>query len=757
MSHNEATPCEGGNEGEFIGKASPAESVTQVTHITNNVLVQQMDVYPGAGPSGDHVSGDHLSRDQYSAEHEHVLGQPDELAQHASLDLDARLNRYFKGKVVRKDLTKQLKEGANVPVYVLEYLLGMYCASDDDEVVREGLENVKKILAENYVRPDEAEKVKSLIRERGSFKVIDKVGVKLNQKKDVYEAQLSNLGIKDAVIPANIVKQNEKLLTGGIWCIITLNYFYEEGQKISPFSIFTLKPIQMPSMDMEELFAARAHFNTDQWLDVLIRSIGMEPTNLQQRVKWHLLTRMIPFVENNYNVCELGPRGTGKSHVYKECSPNSLLVSGGQTTVANLFYNMSSRQVGLVGMWDVVAFDEVAGITFKDKDGVQIMKDYMASGSFSRGRDSIEAKASMVFVGNINQSVETLVKTSHLLAPFPEAMIDTAFFDRFHAYIPGWDIPKMRPEFFTNSYGLITDYLAEYMREMRKRSFSDAIDRYFKLGNNLNQRDVIAVRRTVSGLLKLLHPHGVFDKEDVRRCLTYALELRRRIKEQLKKLGGMEFFDVHFSYLDNQTLEEFFVNVPEQGGSQLIPEGLGKPGVVHMVTKGGAGQLGLYRFETQMTPGNGKHSTSGLGSNTPAKEAIRVGFDYFKGNLNRVSATAKFSEHEYHLHVVELHNSGPSTKTSLAALVAFCSILMGKPVQEQMVVLGDMTLGGVVNPVEDLAGSLQLAMDSGGKRVLLPMASASDIPTVPAEIFSKFQISFYADPVDAVYKALGVQ
>ena len=736
-------------EGEYLAKEPNGTPATSVTHITNNVVVQNMSV---------HLQPN--SVDTLMDESVETTGLPtldDEINQLAEQDLDALLNRHFKGKVVRKDLTKQLKEGANVPVYVLEYLLGMYCASDDDEIVRQGLENVKKILAENYVRPDEAEKVKSLIRERGSFKVIDKVGVKLNQKKDVYEAQLSNLGIKDAVIPASIVKQNEKLLTGGIWCIVTLHYFYEEGQKISPFSVANLKPIQMPSMDMDELFAARVQFNTDQWMDVLIRSIGMEPTNLKQRVKWHLLTRMIPFVENNYNVCELGPRGTGKSHVYKECSPNSLLVSGGQTTVANLFYNMSSRQVGLVGMWDVVAFDEVAGITFKDKDGVQIMKDYMASGSFSRGRDSIEAKASMVFVGNINQSVETLVKTSHLLAPFPEAMIDTAFFDRFHAYIPGWDIPKMRPEFFTNSYGLITDYLAEYMREMRKRSFSDAIDRYFKLGNNLNQRDVIAVRRTVSGLLKLLHPHGVFDKEDVRRCLTYALELRRRIKEQLKKLGGMEFFDVHFSYLDNESLEEFFVNVPEQGGSKLIPEGMGKPGVVHMVTKGGSSQLGLYRFETQMTPGNGKHSTSGLGSNTPAKEAIRIGFDYFKGNLNRISATAKFSEHEYHLHVVELHNSGPSTKTSLAALIAFCSILMGKPVQEQMVVLGDMTLGGVVNPVEDLAGTLQLAMDSGGRKVLLPMASASDIPTVPAEVFSKFQISFYADPVDAVYKALGVQ
>ncbi|MEZ0186778.1 MAG: protease Lon-related BREX system protein BrxL [Candidatus Reddybacter sp.] len=672
-------------------------------------------------------------------------------------DIDDLLIRHFNGRVVRKDLTKQLKEGANVPVYVLEYLLGMYCASSEADVVAEGMVNVKKVLAENYVRPDEAEKVKSLIRERGSFKVIDKVGVKLNQKKDVYEASLSNLGIKDALVPNGIVKANEKLLTGGIWCIITVQYFFEEGQKVSPFSIANLKPIQMPSMDMDELFEARKAFDADQWMDVLLRSIGMEPTNLEERAKWHLIARMIPFVENNYNVCELGPRGTGKSHVYKECSPNSLLISGGQTTVANLFYNMSSRQVGLVGMWDVCAFDEVAGISFKDKDGVQIMKDYMASGSFARGRDSIEAKASMVFIGNINQSVESLVKTSHLLAPFPEAMIDTAFFDRFHAYIPGWEIPKMRPEFFTNNYGLITDYLAEYMREMRKQNFADAIDKFFKLGSNLNQRDVIAVRRTTSGLLKLLYPGGSFDKEAVRRCLTYSLEVRRRIKEQLKKLGGMEFFDVHFSYIDNETFEEFFVNVLEQGGSNLIPEGIPKPGVVHLVAPDHSGQLGLFRLETQMTPGTGRHTTTGLASDTHAKEAIRVGFDYFKGNLNRISVTSKFSEHEFHVQTVNLYNTRNSTETSLASLVAFSSILMNKPTQEQMVVLGSMTLGGVIRPVQDLASSLQMALDSGAVRVLLPMASASDISSVPAELFSKFQISFYADPVDAVYKALGVQ
>ncbi len=692
--------------------------------------------------------------DESPLSQEEVIAQ--EIKDVRDVDLDALMTTEFKGRVVRKDLTKQLKEGANVPVYVLEYLLGMYCSATDDDLIEAGMGRVKKILTDNYVRPDEAEKVKSLIRERGTHKVIDKISVKLNQKKDVYEASLSNLGIKDAVIPASMVRENEKLLTGGIWCIVTLSYFFEEGQKTSPFSILGLKAIQMPSMNMEEVFSARKNFTLDQWLDLLLRSIGMEPTNLEQRAKWHILARMIPFVENNYNVCELGPRGTGKSHVYKECSPNSLLVSGGQTTVANLFYNMSSRQVGLVGMWDIVAFDEVAGIRFKDKDGVQIMKDYMASGSFSRGRDSIEAKASMVFVGNIDQSVETLVKTSHLLAPFPTEMIDSAFFDRFHAYIPGWEIPKMRPEFFTNRYGLITDYLAEYMREMRKHGFADAIDKFFKLGNNLNQRDVIAVRRTTSGLLKLLVPHGEYSKEDVRTCLTYALEVRRRVKEQLKKIGGMEFFDVNFSYIDNETLEEFFVNVPEQGGSQIIPPGMPNAGVIHFVSPGAAGKLGVFRIETQKTAGNGKLTTSGLGSDTEAKEQVKVGFEYFKGNLSRIAANNQYSDHEFHLHFVDLQMSGNSHSSSLASLIANCSILLGKPMQESMVVLGTMTLGGVLNPVQDLAGSMQVALEAGATKILIPMSSASDIPTVPAETFTKFQVSFYSDPIDAVYKALGV-
>ena len=670
-------------------------------------------------------------------------------------DVDLLLNQNFAGKVVRKDLTKLVKEGANVPTYVLEYLLGIHCASDDDTIIWQGLETVKKILAENYVRPDEAEKIKSKIRERGSFKIIDKVTVRLNEKRDIYEALLANLGVKDAEISAQDVRANEKLLAGGIWCIITVHYFYEEGQKTSPFSIADLKPIQMPNMDIEELFVARKAFATKQWIDVLIRSTGMEPTVLTERTLLHLLVRLIPFVENNYNVCELGPRGTGKSYVYDDISPNSILVSGGQTTVANLFYNMSRRQVGLVGLWDVVAFDEVAGINFKEPDGVQIMKGYMANGTFARGREAIAASASMVFVGNINQSVETLVKTSHLLAPFPSAMIDSAFFDRFHAYIPGWEIPKMRPEFFTNRYGLITDYLAEYFREMRKRNFADALDRYFKLGTNLNQRDTIAVRKTVSGLLKLLHPNGTYEKDDVRYCLEYALETRRRVKEQLKKIGGMEFFDVHFSYIDQESREETFVSVPEQGGGHLIPDGQQKPGTLHTIAPGASGHQGVYRLETQTVAGSGKLNVSGLGSHQAAKEAIKVAFDYFKANVSRVSASPKAIEHDFHVHFVELQKSGPSSDTILSTMVALCSGLLGKAVQSQMVVLGDMSLGGSLKPVQDLAGALQLAFDAGAKRVLMPVVSVKDIPAVPAELFAKFQTSFYSDPIDAVFKALG--
>lgn len=673
-------------------------------------------------------------------------------------NLNQLLNENFVGKVVRKDLTKLIKEGANVPIYVLEYLLGMYCASEDEEVIKEGLERVKKVLAENYVRPDEAEKVKSKIKECGSYKIIDKVEVKLNEKKDCYEAILSNVGLKGVYVPDNFVRKYEKLLVGGIWSIINIQYLFDdENKKSSPFAITDIKPIQMPNLDLTSIFEGRKAFTEDEWIDVLMRSCGMEPVNLEKRVKWHLLCRLIPFIENNYNMCELGPRGTGKSHIYKEISPNSILISGGQTTVANLFYNMGRRTVGLVGLWDVVAFDEVAGISFKEKDGVQIMKDYMASGSFARGRDSISANAGMVFVGNINQPVDVLIKTSHLLQPFPEVMIDSAFFDRFHAYIPGWEIPKMRPEFFTNQYGFIVDYFSGFMREMRKRNFSDSINKYFKLGNNLNQRDTIAVKHTVSGLLKLLYPEGDYTKDAVERCLIYALETRRRVKEQLKKIGGMEFYDVHFSYIDQETLAEKFVSVPEQGGGSLIPENELQPGVLYTATNGATNNhLGLYRIETQMTNGNGKLNISGMGSNTQPKEALKIAFDYFKANATRLMASVNPENHEYHIHVVEFHNTGAPLDLSLASFIALVSVITNKPVESQMVVLGSMTLGGNISPISNLAETLQVSFDAGAKKILIPMANVKDIPSVPGELFGKFQTSFYTDPVDAAFKALGM-
>lgn len=673
-------------------------------------------------------------------------------------DLSIKLNENFAGKVVRKDLTQKLKQGANVPIYVLEYLLGMYCATDDEDSINDGVERVKNILADNFVRPDEAEMIKSKIREMGRYTVIDKLTVKLNEKKDIYVAEFSNLGLKDVEIGANYVKEYEKLLGGGIWCIVKLQYYYEEGVKDqNPFIIDQVTPIQMPSMDIDELIEGRKNFTKEEWIDILIRSIGMEPTQLKEEVKWHMMLRMVPLCENNYNMCELGPRGTGKSHLYKEISPNSILVSGGQTTVANLFYNMSQRKIGLVGMWDVVAFDEVAGITFKDKDGIQIMKDYMASGSFARGKEEKAASASMVFVGNINQSVDVLLKTSHLFEPFPEAMAyDSAFFDRMHFYLPGWEIPKMRPELITDSFGFITDYLAEYLRDTRKRTYGDVIDKYFKLGNNLNQRDVIAVRKTVSGLVKLIYPHGEYSKEDIEEILRYALVGRRRVKEQLKKIGGMEFYDVHFSYIDLDTMEEEFVSVPEQGSGSLIPEGLGKAGHVYTVGVGDSGMIGVYKIETEVVSGSGKFERTGLGSSREAKESIETAFRYFKANSRSISASISTTSKDYLMHIQDVNGVGMTSSLSLAAIIAMCSGALNKPVQSQLAVLGSVSIGGTINKVEDLANTLQVCFDAGAKKILLPMVNAADINTVPPELFAKFQIMFYSGAEDAVFKALGV-
>jgi len=675
-------------------------------------------------------------------------------------EIKEKLRECFDGKIVRKDLTKKIKEGANVPVYVLEFLLGQYCSSDDEEVIEKGVENVKRILADNFVRPDEAQKILSVLRARGSYTVIDKITVSLNIKRDIYEAEFSNLGLKTVSIADEYPEKFDRLLCGGIWCIVQLDYeFIEEDKKNgNPVQIRKLTPIQMPHVDINELKQGRKAFTKEEWMDVLLRSIGMEPDTLTEREKWLLLARMIPLVENNFNLCELGPRSTGKSHLYKEISPNSILVSGGQTTVANLFYNMARKTVGLVGLWDCVAFDEVAGINFKDKDGIQIMKDYMASGSFARGKEEKAASASMVFVGNINQSVDVLLKTSSLFDPFPPEMgTDTAFLDRMHCYIPGWEIPKFRPEHFTDDYGFITDYLAEFIRELRKEQYGDALDHYFHLGKNLNQRDTIAVRKMVGGFIKLLYPDGEYTKEQLEEILQLSLEMRRRVKEQLKKLGGMEFYDVNFSYIDNETFDEHYVSVPEQGGGKLIPEGMCNPGQVYTVSQGKSGMIGVFRLESQMLPGNGKFERTGIGSDRDAKESSNTAFSFLKANGNRISGSISTTTKDYIINYQDLQGIGMTGKLALPTLIALCSISLGKPVLSSLAVLGEISISGTLIKVDELANSLQVCLDSGAKKVLIPATSMVDFVTVPPDLMSAFQLIPYQSAEDAVFKALGVE
>ena len=693
-------------------------------------------------------------------------------------EIKEKLRQNFDGKIVRKDLTKKIKEGANVPVYVLEFLLGQYCSSDDEAIIEKGVQNVKHILADNFVRPDEAQKILSQLRKKGSHTVIDMITVNLDIKKNCFFASFSNLGLDKVPISDEYPEKYDRLLCGGIWCIVQLDYEVEgdnnfglvdlggeplqSSQKkqkdLTPISIRKLTPIQMPHIDIDELKRGRKAFTKDEWLDILLRSIGMEPDEFTEREKWLLLTRMIPLVENNFNLCELGPRSTGKSHLYKEISPNSILISGGQTTVANLFYNMGRKSVGLVGLWDCVAFDEVAGIKFKDKDGIQIMKDYMASGSFARGKEEKVASASMVFVGNINQSVDILLKTSSLFDPFPPEMgTDTAFLDRIHCYLPGWEIPKFRPEHFTNDYGFISDYLAEFIRELRKEQYGDALDHYFRLGKNLNQRDTIAVRRMVDGYLKLMYPDGVFDKSELEEVLQISLEMRRRVKEQLKKLGGMEFYDVNFSYIDLEDMSEHYVSVPEQGGGKLIPDGMCNPGQVYTVSRGKSGMIGVFRLESQMLPGSGKFERTGLGSDRDCKESTNTAFNFLKANGKRISGGISTASKDYIINYQDLQGIGMTGKLALPTLIALCSIALGRPTVSTLAVLGEISISGTILKVDELANSLQVCLDSGAKKVLLPITSAADLGTGPPELVGSFNLIFYSSAEDAVFKALGVE
>lgn len=673
-------------------------------------------------------------------------------------DIDNRLNQLFPGRVVRKDLVRQTKSGFNVPVYVLEYLLGQYCSSTDPEIIAEGLEHVRNSLSRNYVRADESEKIKAITRQRGRHRIIDKVKASLDTKADRFWAELTNMGVKDVLIDDAVVHEYDKLLMGGIWAIMDISYDPEMqiGGIPRPFAIERIKPIQQASTEFSDFAEKRSQFTRDEWLDVIMRSIGIEPNHkdFAHRQKMLLLLRLIPMAEANYNLTELGPRGTGKSFVYREISPFSILISGGQTTVAQLFMNLASGRVGLVGLWDVVAFDEVAGIRFKDPGAVQILKDYMESGSFSRGKEEIPANASMVFNGNIDGDITLILKTSNLFQPMPEQMQNMALIDRLHYYLPGWEIPKAKPGHFTEHYGFIVDYITEVWRQQRKTSYADVVNRFFSLGSHLNQRDVRAVQKTVSGYLKLLHPDGNFTQEEVSEYLEYALEGRRRVKEQLKKMGGLEYWAVNFSYIAHETRVETFVTVPEQTAGGLIPADKLEPGVAFTIgTDRADGRRAIFRIEAQASKGKGKLNITGAPSQA-MRDAIKTAKTYLQANATHLGVNKDPNEYDFYIQIVNLMQSKEGSETGVAFLIVMLSAMLGRPVVESLVILGEMSIHGALLRVDHLAERLQLAMDNGAKRVLLPAENKRDFVDIPTDLLDKVQIIFYSDPITATFRAM---
>lgn len=711
-------------------------------------------------------------------------------------DLDRKIIEHFPGKIVRKDLTSLMKRGAGIPTYVLEYLLGMYCATDDEAAIADGMARIRKILAENYVRPEESEKIKSRIRELGQYTVIDKVSARLDEYRDLYVAQFTNLSIEPFVMPDEYVRQHTKILTGGIWCIMRIQYLRPEdiaedpladifdddpaeqrgrlgkgrtsgkgrrGPEDSPFKIASLTPIQMPSLDLSEFVSHRGDFTTDEWIALLLRSAGYEPSALTPRERLHFLTRMVPLVELNYNLCELGPRGTGKSHIYTEVSPYSYLLSGGQTTTAKFFANNAARagqRIGLVGHWDCIAFDEVAGMNFRDQNAIQIMKGYMANGTFGRGTESFNAEASMVFEGNINDSVANVLKTTHLFDPFPpEFNNDSAFFDRIHCYLPGWEIPKMRSDLICERYSLITDCLGEFLHAMRRRDFTHHIDRHFRLNSDFNRRDEIGVRKTFSGLAKLIFPDGKMDREDVRMLLEYAIEGRRRVKEQLKTMAGIEFIDVKLGYADVENpMETYVVGVLEQSDDSLIPDTAPQAGHVFGVGRSIADEMAVYRLENKAVSGNAAFRMEGVGSNREVRDALNTAFEQFKNCAPRLAAGMHVTSRDYLLFCNDLQAKGPSAEVSLAEFIGLCSTASGRPVMAGLVIPGILRLSGSLEPVGNLEDVLRVAKNAGAKRILLPMSSIADLQGVAPELIGAVSPEFYetGDAVAAARRAFGL-
>jgi len=672
-------------------------------------------------------------------------------------ELDRKATRVFAGKVVRKDLVRKVKVGANVPVFVLEYLLGKYCATDDMTAIEAGMRVVNTTISSNFVRPDEANKAQSMVKDKGKHTLIDKVKVRYLSDDDKHWAELVNFSHKFVHVPEHFLREYDRLLMGGIWAQIDIRHQYDEDAKgkRSPFWIDSLKPIQIATFDLAEFRDCRREFSTDEWLDLLLRTIGLEPANFDRRLKMMFLVRMIPLCEHNYNLVELGPRGTGKSYAYQELSPYTILLTGA-TTVANLFYNMATGKMGLVGIWDAVAFDEVADLQKMPKEVVTTLKTYCESGTFARGKDALTGMASIALFGNTNQAVDVMVRSSHLFMPMPDVIReDMAFLDRLHFYIPGWELPKMRIEFFTDHYGFVVDYLAEAMRELRKHNFTEIIDRFFSLGAHLNARDVKAVRKTVSGLMKLVYPHGDASRDELAELLELAVEGRRRVKEQLKKLGSFEYHQTSFSYMDNETREERFVGVPEQGGRDMISSDPLAPGSVYTASVDDQGRVGLYRLEVGCSPGTGKLKIAG-GIDGTMKESIRRAFAYLAAQKAKMGISQQVDTTDFHVEGIDLLTNHVPCEAGIALIVAVYSAIKKHSVSAGLVILGDLSIQGNIKSLRSLAEPLQVGMDNGARRALIPLENKRNFLDVSGDIVERVDPVFFSDPMTAAMKALGL-
>ena len=668
--------------------------------------------------------------------------------------LDDKANRLFAGKVVRKDLVRKVKVGANVPVFVLEFLLGKYCASSDEVSIQMGMQVVNDTLANNYIRSDESMKAQAKVKDRGKHTFIDKVKVRIVDSD--YWAEVANFGHKNVHVPEHYVREYERLVMGGVWAQVDMRFEYdEESRGKNPFWIDKLTPIQIATFDLEEYRKVRGDFTTDEWLDLIIRSMGYESNEMTRRLKLHMLVRLIPLAERNYNLVELGPRGTGKSYVVQEVSPYSALLTGG-TTVANLFGHMSGRQKGMVQIWDVVGFDEVADLQKMPKEVITTMKTYCESGTFQRGQEAVSGDGSIAMFGNTNQPVDVMVQTGHLFAPMPDIIRDDmAFIDRLHFYLPGWEIPKMRNELFTNHYGFVVDYLAEALRDMRKHNFTEIIDRHFSLGTHLNARDRKAVRKTVSGLMKILYPHGEVTRDELGEILELALEGRRRVKEQLKKMGSFEYYHTSFSYTLQETGEEKFVGVPEQGGRDLIPSEPLAPGTVYSAGVTSDGTVGLYRLEVSIATGTGKLKLAG-GISGAMKESVQRAFGCLQSKKTELGVAREVDTSDFHVEVIDLLGNRVEAELGVALFVAAYSAIRKAPVSAALLILGDTSVQGNIKPLRSLTEPLQVAKDNGAKRALIPIENKRNFLDVSADIMEHVDPSFFGDLKQAAFKALGL-